>query len=1090
MFRYLCGSQSETRRRSTTPPGRWCHGWWVALMLWAVWSFEVPATAQPAVMPVEHGVPYFRNYSRQVYRAHSQNWGIVQDLRGVMYFANGDGILEYDGVSWRLIPIPNESIVRSLAVDASGRIYVGAQDDFGYLEPDPLGEMRFRSLLDRLEAKDRRFTDVWRIVAADDGVYFGTNTLLFRWNGERITVWEADRFYLPYRFKGQLYIQQRDQGLFRINGDVLEPAPDGEKLRAVIFTLLPYDEDRVLIGIRSQGFWLYDGQIARPFATEVDQRLREDQLYHGAVLADGRFALATLRGGVLVMDRAGQLQDVLDKVMGLQDDQVWYVYTDREGGLWLGLNNGISRVEVQTPFTVFGEGSGLRGSIQQMVRHRGTLYVVTSLGVYYQAPAVGAGDPVQFLPVEGLQAQAWAALPVGEDLLVSTVQGVYQMQNGRTLQITEDPAFALRRSHLDSNRVFIGLKEGLASIRRVGETWVPEGPVEGPQAEVRHIVEDAQGRLWLGTMYQGIERVDFSGENAGEWPLVQPPTVRFDTTAGLPEMKDNFVYTVADRPVFSTEDGLYRFDEDHQRFMPDTTFGQRFADGTYAVSRVVEDREHQVWMTADVGATTVTGVARPLPSGGYFWDDKPFGRLTGFKAYDIYPDVRGDHVVWFGGPDGLVRYDPNVQRARHADFTVLIRSVAVRGDSTVYAGADSEAGLIGLRYKDNALRFVFAAPSFDQEERNQYQYYLDGFDQDWSEWTEETQKDYTNLPEGEYRFQVRAQNVYGVESQVAGLSIEIMPPWYRSWWAFTLYLVLLCSGLLGVIKTRTVYLRRQNKWLEQQINEGTEEIRRQKRAIEQANQELADRNQALNELNELRTEFLGIAAHDLKNPLHGIRGFSNVLIEHFEQPGGDLNLFRGEGLEILQIIQGASDRMFRIIRNLLDTNALESGQLNVQKEQTDISQMTQSIVEANRVPARTKNITLHFTNGEACIAEVDVHLMREAIDNLVNNAVKFSPLGMAVWVRVDAVADADHMQRSVRIAVRDEGEGICEADRTKLFAKYQRLSARPTGGESSSGLGLFIVKKIVDLHDGRIHFESAGQDQGSTFVIEIPQGIT
>ena len=148
---------------------------------------EVPATAQAphSLMDEEVGLPFFfEHFTPQEYRQHHQNWAVVQDPRGVIYVANYDGILEYDGASWRLIETPTKTIVRSLDVDAEGRIYAGVQGDFGYLQPDTTGILRFVSLRAQVDPAHRDFWDVWRTYVTGEGVYFQSSYRLFRWDGE------------------------------------------------------------------------------------------------------------------------------------------------------------------------------------------------------------------------------------------------------------------------------------------------------------------------------------------------------------------------------------------------------------------------------------------------------------------------------------------------------------------------------------------------------------------------------------------------------------------------------------------------------------------------------------------------------------------------------------------------------------------------------------------------------------------------------------------------------------------------------------------------------------------------------------------
>ncbi|MCP4244894.1 MAG: histidine kinase, partial [bacterium] len=184
--------------------------------------------AQSASPLDEVGRFYVQNFAPQDYGADGQNWAIVQSPEGLLYVANGHGVLEYDGVSWRLIRTSNRSTARSLAIDTEGRVYVGAEGELGYLAADSLGRMSYVSLLDHVPPDDRAFAVVWNIEKTSDGLYFRAYERLFRWNGREMKVWRsAARFGRISALRDTLYVQQRGIGLMRMDGDALAMAPGG-----------------------------------------------------------------------------------------------------------------------------------------------------------------------------------------------------------------------------------------------------------------------------------------------------------------------------------------------------------------------------------------------------------------------------------------------------------------------------------------------------------------------------------------------------------------------------------------------------------------------------------------------------------------------------------------------------------------------------------------------------------------------------------------------------------------------------------------------------------------------------------------------
>jgi signal transduction histidine kinase len=275
-------------------------------------------------------------------------------------------------------------------------------------------------------------------------------------------------------------------------------------------------------------------------------------------------------------------------------------------------------------------------------------------------------------------------------------------------------------------------------------------------------------------------------------------------------------------------------------------------------------------------------------------------------------------------------------------------------------------------------------------------------------------------------------------------------------------------------------LARAFNYMVKEIKE-KEFIRLQNKELREAYAKLDALNQSLQEANRLKSEFLSIAAHDLKSPLQVISGFAEMITN---TPGQHPDVYRNAGK-----IHRATQRMLVLIKNLLDTTAIESGKFKLSKELTDISVLAGRIVENNRALAERKEQQLILSTERECSAYVDVKRISEVMDNLVNNAIKFSPAGEIIRVDVQKLADGKDNNEKVQFIVKDNGPGLSKEDKRKLFGKFMRLSAQPTGGEPSTGLGLSIVKQVVELHGGKVWAESEGKEKGATFVVELGEKI-
>jgi len=745
-----------------------------------------------AVNGSEIGQPFLKNYYPKETGGSSQTWDIIQDERGVMYFGNTVGILEFDGRSWQTIELPNKTMVRSLAIDQNNRIYAGGVSEFGYLEPDSVGVLRFVSLLPFVDEQHRDISRVWTIKVTDAGIYFQTREKILRFtekdNGWKVKVWNAEhQFGFAFWLNNTYYVQQIGAGLMAMTDDSLHLLPGGEQfIGDRMQVMLPYTVDAtgfartILIGTFNRGLFLFDGQRFSPFKTEVDAILQANSVYGGVILSDGTIGLITLNGGFIVIDREGRRSNIINRRTGLSSDNINALFIDREGSVWMGPEGSITYVEIPSPFSVFNESSGLIGPPADIVRHKGVLYLATSNGIYYLDKSSS-----MFRIVEGIQGipQSFKILSIGDDLLAAINDGLYRIRgtNAKIIKKSIGLSYApvyLHQSKRRGTRVFVALVDGLATYVLDQGQWKLEGKIAGIDDYITGIAEPEPGVFWLSSSAGDVIRLRFRGNT------LEPEEIRtFSGAFGLPE-GGAYVLGHADKLRFNTDQGLYRFDESTERFEPDTLFkGVPLGERPVLYNGVTGDDHGNLWV--NLGGETVKMMLQP--DGSYESDKTLFLRLAKNPAALIYPEENG--VVWFGTDKELIRYDPRIAKIYDENYASLIRRVMIGEDSLLFGGymTPSLDRVQTLPYSSAAIRFEFSATSYDNPEEIRYQSRLEGFDTKWSAWTGENTRIYTNLPPGDYEFQARTKNIYQHISKAALFKFNVMPPWYRTWYAYIFY---------------------------------------------------------------------------------------------------------------------------------------------------------------------------------------------------------------------------------------------------------------------------------------------------------------
>jgi signal transduction histidine kinase/DNA-binding response OmpR family regulator len=1019
------------------------------------------------------GYKRVENFSTEDYQQQPQNYCILQDQRGVIYVANNNSLLEYDGVSWRTIVIPNYT-VRSLAMDETGRLYVGGKKEIGYLAPEANGELQYVSLMPYLKEEEKNFSSVYQTLCFGNSVWFRTYYKLLHWKEGKFTVWNAggkdDAFRIIFTWQGYIHTFQTTRGIMRLVKDSFQLMP-GSEMFAVesILPVFPLGAQELLIGTRSDGFYRYDGTKAVSFPTGADRYIKENLLYKGITLADENFAITTLRGGVVVIDDRGRWKSLFNKTYGILDDNVKNIFQDSSHNLWLALQNGISKIDYSSPFSVFDEKCGLKGLALSVVRFKGQLYAGTTNGLFYLSPQ-RPGPLPQFLPLQGISHSCRELLPIPHQnvLIAATEGGVFLVKDTGTLPrpITGSASYALEISRTVPGRIWVGLDNGMLSIRMRNGKWEVEHRFQEPGLDTRSLVEDHDGNLWLGALTAGISKLVLPADKNH---ALLPRHIRiqhYGAEQGIPG-GEVYVTQAAGHITFATSKGLYRFHET-RGVIPDHILGESFADGSRGVFRLKEAHDKHIWFHSGMrNYHAITG-----PVGGYTLEETPFLSFPETQVNAIYPESRKG-IVWFACQKGLIRYDTAVKKDYHVKYYSLVRNVGILGQKGVSV---SPASSPVLKYRDRNLRLQVAAPFFEHRHRLMYQYRIEDRNKQWSQWTEDSIVEYTDLGVGKYRFRVRAKNVYRAVSEEGTFDFTLLPPWYRTWWAYLLYVAAAMTLMFLVVKWRSRKLEQEKQHLEQIIHHRTREIQHA--------------NEKLKEMDQIKSRFFANISHEFRTPLTLIMGPLQQM----------WNASRGEGQKKkISLVYRNAQRLLGLVEQLLDLAKLESGIMKLQAVEGDIVSYLKGIMEPFELAARQKDLHLDIDTGETSIfIYYDPQKLEKVIVNLLSNAVKFTPRGGSISISLRRETNEgnegdrpenEQEKEHVSIVVKDNGPGIPAQQLSRIFDRFYQAHTITEGQNKGTGIGLALAREIVELHHGRIEVNSKeGENSGTQFIVYLPTG--
>jgi signal transduction histidine kinase/ligand-binding sensor domain-containing protein/CHAT domain-containing protein len=984
-------------------------------------------------------------------KSHYVN-ALLEDRLGALWIGTGGGVYRMQNGVFTRFSVDNgllDDYVYALLEDRNGDVWVGTGGGVNRLHLDKQGKMVCTGYTTKQGLSGNR---VYAIVQNREGALFvgtwggGVSRLAFDQQGN--TIWSriSTESGLSSNFvrtlladaDGSLWIGTLE-GLNRLQSGKCTAYTTKQGLsNADVLSLLRDSSGVLWIGTNGGG--VHRLELASGNAV-IEQKAKNEAISKDVIAQEsiraflmdkeGSLWIGTYSGGLHRLNKGICTNYTTDN--GLSNDHVTAVLQDRTGTLYFGTaGGGVNRLQ-NGVFTTITTKNGLPSNyIQTLLSDReGTLWIGTW----------GGG-------LSRLRSSTLTNILPTRDTLRGIMRALLQDGKG-ALWIGTSAGLSRRDSENDN-----------ASLT----TYTTQSGLSSADIQTLHLDNTRTGAMWIGTWGGGLQHF-FEGK------FQNFSTLNSSTKNGL---SNNFI-----RALYQDREGVMWIGTDGgglnrlKNGVISVISGKNglFDDG---VRCILEDDFGSLWISCNKGIFCIRKEEANAVADG---TEKRltctvFGSKDGInnvQATGVSPaawkDAEG--CLWFPTKGGIVKIHPHLIHAQAFPPTVLLEEI--RTDDEVFPFGGNIANTLPhstLPHGTQTVQFRYTATSLLASERVQFKVMLEGYDKAWIDVEGRRTVQYTNLPRGrEYRFRVIACNSFGVwNKEGASFKIYLAPFFWETWWFMLVCAMTVLAAGYGAYRLRTRQLRLRSEELERVIHDRTATLAEQNILLELANAE--------------KNEFLGIAAHDLKNPLSGIQGTAELLISL-----GD-SFSPEERQQFLTSIYQSSERMFELIKNLLDINAIENGGLNLTPIALNPTTLLRHVIDQYSLRAEKKQIQLHFTAAEHIIKEeiavfADEPATMQVLENLVSNAVKYSPHKKNIFVRLTTRYDM------VRIEVQDEGPGISQEDQQKLFGKFARLTAEPTGGEHSTGLGLSIVKKLVEAMNGKIWCESE-LGNGACFILELP----
>ena len=727
------------------------------------------------------------SYNRNDFKSDSQFWSMCEDNDGLLIFGNNEGILIFDGEYWKKLSLPNNSSVRSLMVDEKGTIWVGGYNEIGVLKKDTYGNYNYNSLMEELNLKNNNLENQWQIHLYKDKVVYRSFKEIVAILDKSVTHIKAKQAFIYSEFlNDNLIVQDANNGIYKLNENAekltLLFSPNSYENR-VVTSILPINDQEILLVTKEGVIFLanlFTNKITKK--RELFEKGNIDPIYCGIKKNDSTFLLGTLSSKIIEIKKDGSIKKSNINFSKAKNTAIHKFYKSKSNNIWVLHNDGVKCLDFNSQFSNIFD----HASVYDILIDNQTIYIATNEGVYY----LNESDDIDYNinKIENLQGQAWSLNKVGDDILVGHNDGIFVLQNKIPRRIGEKTGFWKITPINGRDNMFLASNyNGLYLLEKEGTNWLLKHQIDGFDESTRDIISaDEPNTYWICHGYKGVFKIIINADYTRVESVEQ-----FTTSNGLKSPYNINVVNYNGRIVFTTNNGIYVFDNKTKTFKPDDLLN-KILDPTKNTRKLLYTKD-KTWFVQDDEA-------------GYFLNNKdknqliklPFLNLKGTFNKGMECIIPVDNYVLFGTTNGVFLYDikKNNNQKAHTTFTNIS---FIKGHVKNLAQINSNE-VVEFPNATNILRFEFSAPKIAPYNEMLYSYYLEGIDLSWSNWSPQSFKEYTNLRNGEYTFRVKSQSNTGIYGDETSYAFIILPLWYQTRLAYFVYFILFTYAMFMAYK--------------------------------------------------------------------------------------------------------------------------------------------------------------------------------------------------------------------------------------------------------------------------------------------------
>ncbi|WP_432670229.1 triple tyrosine motif-containing protein [Flavobacterium sp. SM2513] len=747
-------------------------------------------------------LPPIVKYTQNVYDAGSQNWMISQDKNNFLFFANNEGLLEFNGSVWTLYPSPNETIMRSVKV-VGDKIYTGCYMEFGFWTRQPNNQLKYTSLSSKIKSKIIDDEQFWNILTYDQWIIFQSLDQIYIYDTKKDTfsiIKPKNQILKAFEANNSLYYQVTNEGLFEIENGKSKLASNNSIVVNNKIVAIFYIDQGLLLETQINGFYTFIDNKFEPYFSEINTQIANSSVYSCKQLSDRGFAVGTVSNGIFILSETGELIYHITQNNGISNNTVLSIFEDIDKNLWIGLDNGINYINLQSPIRSYLDTTGFLGTVYTSLLYRQRLYIGTNQGLFYK----NYNSTDSFRLVNGTKGQVWSIFEYEGTLFCGHDSGTFIIDNDRASSIySSSGTWKFEIVPGRKNVLLQGNYSGISVLEKKNNQWFFKNKISGFDYSSKHFEITNNNDVYISHEYKGVFtfHLDNAFTKATKFKTFKNPTK--GKNASLTKFKNNIYY--------ANKKGIYILDQKTDTFEIDKVLSTVFDTDEFTSGKLIVDDSDKMWLFSKnyINYFTSSKLSDQLKLHSIPISSSLSNSMLGYE--NITHLSNSTYLI--GTTDSY--YTINTNDLQFKNNSVSITNIAFNKlDQKPFNCSIKEVG--NLNHAENNVTFNYTVPEYNKYIYTEYQYLLEGLQEKWSSWSSKTATFYKNLPPGDYVFKVRAKIANSTPENIATYSFTINKPWYATNFAVIIYFVL--SFILAMYIHRTYkryYQQKEGKLIEE-----------------------------------------------------------------------------------------------------------------------------------------------------------------------------------------------------------------------------------------------------------------------------------